>query len=38
MNDLSAENPELVKELSAKWDAWADKVGVIEWRSWDSAS
>ena len=35
LNDLAAEMPERVAELSAMWEAWADKVGVIEWRSWD---
>ena len=34
-NDLARERPERVAELAAKWQSWADKVGVIEWRSWD---
>ena len=33
--DLAASMPERVEELAAKWQSWADKVGVIEWRSWD---
>ena len=37
-HDLAEEHPEQVAELSAKWEAWADKVGVIEWRSWDRPS
>jgi arylsulfatase A-like enzyme len=36
--DLAEEHPDQVAELSAKWQAWADKVGVIEWRSWDRPS
>lgn len=36
-NDLAGERPEIAAELAAKWQAWADKVGVIEWRSWDRA-
>ena len=36
LNDLAADNPEKVAELSALWQTWADKVGVIEWRSWDA--
>ena len=35
MHDLAAEMPERVKEMAIKWDAWAARVGVIEWRSWD---
>ncbi len=29
--------PDRVKEMAMKWDAWATKAGVIEWRSWDAA-
>lgn len=31
MHDLATGQPELVKELAAKWQAWADRVGVIDW-------
>lgn len=31
LTDLSAESPEVVKELSAKWRQWADRVGVVDW-------
>ncbi len=33
--DLAAAMPEKVGEMEAKWQAWAAKVGVVEWRSWD---
>lgn len=36
MHDLAADMPERVDELATLWQAWADKVGVVEWRSWDS--
>jgi arylsulfatase len=36
-NDLSGAMPEKVTEMSAMWQAWADKVGVVEWRSWDDS-
>jgi arylsulfatase len=28
MNDLAAKNPDKVKELAAKWDAWAARANV----------
>ena len=28
LNDLSDENPALVKELASSWQSWADRVGV----------
>lgn len=31
MRDLAAQQPERVKEMSAIWDAWADRVGVLPW-------
>ncbi|MEM9942068.1 MAG: arylsulfatase [Planctomycetota bacterium] len=31
LNDLSQENPELLRDLVAKWQSWADRVGVIQW-------
>jgi arylsulfatase len=31
MNDLAAQQPERVKEMSALWDAWAKRVGVMPW-------
>jgi hypothetical protein len=30
-NDLAAEHPEKVKELSAKWEAWAERAKVKPW-------
>ena len=35
LNDLAAEMPDKAAELAGMWDAWAERVGVIEWRSWD---
>jgi arylsulfatase len=35
LSDLAAEMPDKVAELVGMWDAWAERVGVIEWRSWD---
>lgn len=35
LNDLAGEMPEKVAQLSSMWQNWADRVGVIEWRSWD---
>jgi arylsulfatase len=29
LHDLAAKMPERVRELSAKWDAWADRAGVL---------
>jgi hypothetical protein len=29
--------PEKVEEMSAMWQAWADNVGVVEWRGWDDS-
>ena len=37
MHDLAADIPEKAQELAAMWQAWADKAGVVEWRSWDGA-
>lgn len=31
MHDLAARQPERVKEMSAQWDAWARRVGVMPW-------
>ncbi len=31
MRDLESERPELVKELTAKWEAWARRTKVIPW-------
>ncbi len=31
LHDLAAQQPARVKELTAKWDAWAKKVGVQPW-------
>ncbi len=38
MHDLAAKMPDRVKEMAMKWDAWATKAGVIEWRSWDGGT
>ncbi len=35
MHDLAEEQPERVSEMAAAWQDWADRVGVVEWRSWD---
>ena len=35
MHDLSAEYPEQAELMAGMWQAWADRVGVIAWRSWD---
>jgi arylsulfatase len=35
MHDLVADMPEKAQELAQMWQAWADKAGVVEWRSWD---
>jgi arylsulfatase A-like enzyme len=29
LNDLAAESPDRVREMSAKWDAWAHRAGVL---------
>ncbi|MDQ3623969.1 MAG: arylsulfatase [Verrucomicrobiota bacterium] len=31
MRDLAAHQPERVKEMSAQWEAWAKRVGVMPW-------
>jgi arylsulfatase len=31
MNDLSAQYPQKVKEMSAQWEAWAERAKVIPW-------
>ncbi|MFK7821233.1 MAG: arylsulfatase [Planctomycetaceae bacterium] len=31
LNDLAAEHPEKLNELTAKWQAWAKRVGVQKW-------
>ena len=31
MRDLASQQPERVKEMSAQWDAWAKRVGVLPW-------
>jgi hypothetical protein len=33
MHDLASEMPD--KDMSAKWQTWADRVGVVEWQSWN---
>jgi len=37
LHDLAEQMPEKVSELSAMWQAWADRVGVVPWRSWDES-
>jgi arylsulfatase A-like enzyme len=37
MHDLSAEEPEVVKDLLAKYETWALRVGVRPWVSWEEA-
>ncbi len=34
MNDLAAKQPERVKELAAKWDAWAARANVLPLGTW----
>jgi len=31
LDDLASQQPGLVRELAAEWQAWADRVGVIPW-------
>jgi arylsulfatase A-like enzyme len=31
MNDIAAENPEMVKELATKWETWGKKAGALPW-------
>ena len=31
LHDLADEHPEIVRQLSADWDAWAARVGVLPW-------
>lgn len=33
-NDLAASEPGRVTMMGAKWDAWAQRVGVLPWQSW----
>ena len=35
LNDLAREMPEKADELASLWQEWADRVGVVEWGSWD---
>ena len=35
LNDLADAMPGKVAQLAGMWAAWAARVGVIEWRSWD---
>ena len=35
LSDLAADMPDRVAELAGMWETWAERVGVIEWRSWD---
>ena len=35
LNDLASEMPEKVEVLAGLWRQWADRVGVVEWGSWD---
>ena len=38
MHDLAAAEPERVERMAAMWSEWAERVGVIEWRSWDGGA
>lgn len=31
LNDLAAEQPQIVREMASQWQKWADSVGVIPW-------
>ena len=31
LNDLAAQHPDVVADLSARWQEWADRVGVLPW-------
>ncbi len=35
LNDLAESMPEKVAELARMWQIWADRVGVVDWQSWD---
>jgi arylsulfatase len=37
MNDLAATMPEKVEAMSALWQTWADRIGVVEWQSWQKS-
>ncbi len=32
-NDLASSQPDMVNELVAQWDAWANRVGVVPWEN-----
>jgi hypothetical protein len=34
MNNLAAQHPDKVKELAAKWDAWAARANVLPLGAW----
>lgn len=34
LNNLADEKPELLEELVAAWQAWADRANVVPWQSW----
>ncbi|KAF0175209.1 MAG: arylsulfatase [Limisphaerales bacterium] len=38
LKNLAAQQPAKVKELTAAWQAWADKVGVVPWEQLPSAN
>jgi len=38
LEDLSAQNPDKVKELAGQWQSWADRVGVVSWEKLPGAS
>jgi arylsulfatase len=31
LHDVSAQHPDVVRDLTQRWQAWADRVGVIPW-------
>jgi hypothetical protein len=33
MHNLAAQQPETVSRMAAKWEAWAKKVGALDWKT-----
>lgn len=38
LNNVALQQPEKVKELAARWQQWADRVGVVSWEKLPGAS
>ena len=36
--DLAGEEPEPVEAMTAEWQAWADRVGVVPWPQLEAAA